>query len=372
MSNCKEFKEFKELIKYVREYNDNKYNNCFNIFKKWVIPVEITETEKQNIHNIYTNHCNNNNKYPYLFKYVDDFVDKLLPYAEALGISKDCNNLRDKTSIASSILLYYGSLVYKYHFNSPNSALDDLYEYTILYILMDQYIDDINLNDSIKDIAIIQMTLLINDPYKYKDLQLIDPILKHMTIIYIRLMDKYPNIKQSIINIFMAQIKGHKKQKLKTLDREDYYTVAAQKGGYTIQVLIHFFMINEEKHIKDSFDMGVIVQLIDDCADVKEDRINNIYTTSLYDLDKKGYLDDIFIDIMEKINNLDNKYNVIKILLTYNLLMVVSKNPVLYSSRLKQLIEPYNLFKYINDEVGLKYLSEYILKYIQEKLKSNQ
>jgi hypothetical protein len=237
---------------------------------------------------------------------------------------------------------------------------------------MDQYIDDINLNDSIKDIAIIQMTLLINDPYKYKDLQLIDPILKHMTIIYIRLMDKYPNIKQSIINIFMAQIKGHKKQKLKTLDREDYYTVAAQKGGYTIQVLIHFFMINEEQHIKDSFDMGVIVQLIDDCADVKEDRINNIYTTSLYDLDKKGYLDDIFIDIMEKINNLDNKYNVIKILLTYNLLMVVSKNPVLYSSRLKQLIEPYNLFKYINDEVGLKYLSEYILKYIQEKLKSNQ
>jgi len=368
MSDDKEYTDLKELIKYVREYNNSKYSNCLDIFKKWVIPVEITDAEKQNIHNVYVNHCNNNNKYPYLFKYVDEFLDKLMPYAEALGISKDCNNLRDKTSIASSILLYYGSLVYKFHFSSPNEALDDLYEYTILYILMDQYIDDINLNDTIKDIAIIQMTILINDPDKYKDLQLIDPILKHMTQIYIKLMDKYPNIKQSIINIFMAQIKGHKKQKIKTLKREDYYKVASDKGGYTIQVLTHFFMITGEKNIKDSYDMGIIVQLIDDCADVKEDIINNIYTTSLYDLDKKGYLDEIFIDIIEKINNLDNKYIVIKILLTYNLLLVVSKNPGCYSSRLKKLIEPYNFFQYINDEVGLKYLSEYILKYMQDKL----
>jgi hypothetical protein len=368
MLGDKEHTDLKKLIKYVREYDDDKYDNFFNIFKKWVIPVEISKIEKLNIYDIYNNHCKNNNRFPHIFKYVDDFLDKLMPYAEAFGISKDCNNLRDKTSIASSVLLYYGSLFYKFHFDSPNSSLDDLHDYTILYILMDQYIDDINLNDSIKDIAIIQMTILINDPHKYKDLKLIDPILKHMTQIYIKLIDKYPNIKQSIINIFMAQIKGHKKQKNKTLEREDYYKVASDKGGYTIQVLTHFFMITGEKNIKDSYDMGVIVQLIDDCADVKEDRINNIYTTSLYDLDKKGFLDDIFIDIVVKISDLDNKYNVIKILLTYNLLLVVSKNPICYSSRLKQLIEPYNLFKYINDEVGLKYLSEYILKYMQDKL----
>ena len=352
-----------ELINLIRGEEYKKYNTLMVNIKKWIYPFEITEDEKKKMGDSYQFLGNIKS-----IKLMDEFINKLMPYIDVLGIGLNKNNLRDKTSIATSVIFYYGAMIYKYHFDVGSKNNDDLYKYTILYLLMDQYIDDINLDENIKNQAILQMAILIKDPETYKNTKLVDPILKYMVIIYIELINKYPNIKDVIINIFNVQIKGHINQKFSNLDREVYYKISADKGGYTSQVLSHIFEMKDSKDIEYSYDIGVIVQLLDECSDIREDRLNNIYTIAIYDLDNKGFLDDICIDMINRISILGNKYTIIKIMLTYYVILLISKNPQYYSSKLKNLIKPYNIFQYIDEKHGLNIIANYIIEYINKKL----
>jgi hypothetical protein len=361
---------FKEINKDYNKDNKNidnkKYDDLNNNIKKWVIPFEITENEKKFFYELYMKIIVNNNKLDNFFL-MNNYVENLLPHLDVLRISKFENNLRDKTSLSSGFIFLFYMIIYK-SINYNNDDKQSIYDYVILYILMDKYIDDITIDNSKKTEVIKQMAILIYDPYQYKNMKLIDPILKNMAITYIKLIKKYPNIKKSFINLFNIQIKGHIKQKSNTLSREEYYDLSVNKGIYTNSILCDIFEIKDEHEKLINNELGVIAQLIDECDDVEEDINSNIYTIATYDLDNIGYLDNIIIDIMERIDKINNKYLIYKILATYLLIYIISKTPKFFSKKLGSLIKYYDIYTYIRDELKLPSLTDTIINIIQKKI----
>jgi hypothetical protein len=72
--------------------------------------------------------------------------------------------------------------------------------------------------------------------------------------------------------------------------------------------------------------------------------------------------------MINRISKLGNKYTIIKIMLTYYVILIISKNPQYYSSKLKNLIKPYNIFQYIDEKQGLNIIANYIIEYINKRL----
>jgi len=354
----------KQLIEDYRNNNNKKYKNLNDEIKRWTIPFEIEENEKIFFYELYVNTILNNN-FDTCFL-INDYVENLLPHLDVLRISKFENNLRDKTSLASGFIFLIYSVIYKC-INYYNDDKESIYDYIILYMLMDQYIDDSTIDDDKKTEVIKQMVILIYDPYQYKNMKLIDPILENMAITYIKLIIKYPNIKKSFINLFNIQIKGHIKQKNTNLSREDYYDLSIHKGIYTNNVLCDIYGITDDQEKLLNNEIGIIVQLIDECSDVNEDINSNIYTIATYDLDKTGYLDNIIIDIMERIDKINNKYIIYKILFTYVVIYIVSQNNKFFSKNLNLIFKYYDIYTYLKDNLKLTALTDKIVTIIQKK-----
>ena len=354
----------KQLIEDYRNNNNKKYKNLNDEIKRWTIPFEIEENEKIFFYELYVNTILNNN-FDTCFL-INDYVENLLPHLDVLRISKFENNLRDKTSLASGFIFLIYSVIYKC-INYYNDDKESIYDYIILYMLMDQYIDDSTIDDDKKTEVIKQMVILIYDPYQYKNMKLIDPILENMAITYIKLIIKYPNIKKSFINLFNIQIKGHIKQKNTNLSREDYYDLSIHKGIYTNNVLCDIYGITDDQEKLLNNEIGIIVQLIDECSDVNEDINSNIYTIATYDLDKTGYLDNIIIDIMERITKLNKKYFIYKILFTYVVIYIVSQNNKFFSKNLNLIFKYYDIYTYLKDNLKLTALTDKIVTIIQKK-----
>lgn len=356
-----------QLIEDYRNINNKKYKNLNDKIKRWTIPFEITENEKNFFYELYMKIIIDNNKLDNLF-IINDYIKNLLPHLDVLRISKTQNNLRDQTSLGSGFLSLSFSFLYKCYNDGKNDDTESIYDYIILYMLMDQYIDDINMDDWKKNDVIKQMVILISDPYQYKNMKLIDPILENMSIIYIKLINKHPNIKKSFINLFNIQIIGNIKQKKTTLSREEYYDLSINKGMYTNNILGNIIGIIGEDEILINNELGIIAQLLDECADVKDDISSNIYTIAIYDLDNIGYLDNIIIDIIERVDKLDNKYCIYKILYTYIVIYIITQNPNFFSKKLTYLIDYYDIFTYINPILKLTALTDKIVELIQKKI----
>jgi len=307
--------------------------------KRWLPP--ISEEDKITLMNILTG-TENTWGTPLLRKY----IELLRPYTEILGISHENNNPREADCVASGIVFFYGCLFYIMHFENWGEHIEDIFLYNLLYILVDHYIDDINVDDSIKYRAISQMFILIEEPSSHEYLPLIDPVLKTIAIVYDRLINRCPSTKPIIIKLFKAEIEGISIQRNSNNKRNKYYDIALCKGGYTMEVLQHIVGDKDPTITKASYELGCIMQLIDDLNDVREDMKNNINTIATNDLKNHGILDNIWIDVVNRINSIDDRFTIFKVLYAIFAVYLPDRYPKNYSINLRNRTNPLNLFDY--------------------------
>lgn len=308
-----------------------------NLIKKWLFP--ITDDDKLTIKRIFTG-TENSIGIHFLRKY----IQLIKPYCKVLGISENTIP-READCLASGVVFFYGCLFYIIHFPNWGSHIKDIFLYNLLYILVDHYIDDINLDPNIKSGSIFQMSILILDPLSYKTMSLNDPILEVIANIYYQLITNCPKVKEVIIKLFQSEIEGLDIQNNPNLSREQYYNIATKKGKYTMLVL-QAIVDNDDATISEaSCQLGEIMQKIDDSLDVLSDKENGIYTIATHDLDKKGILDELWIDITKQIDSIDSQFNIFKILYGIFAMYIPDRLPKNYSTQLRMLTSPLNLFE---------------------------
>lgn len=272
------------------------------------------------------------------------YIQMLRPYTEILGISGKGNKPREADCVASGIVFFYGCLFYIMHFPGWGSHIEDIFLYNLLYILVDHYIDDIAIDDNRKRLAISQMFVLINDPTA--QLSFIDPVLKTIAVVYHRLITRCPNTKDHIITLFQLEVEGLKIQNIGSCRREQYYDIAVKKGGYTMQVLQKIVGNDDPELDAAAFHIGSIMQLIDDILDIYADKEKSIYTIATYDLSHTQNLDELWVDIMNRISKIHPKFTIFIILYTIFAVYIPDRLPQNYSQELRHQTNSLNLFNF--------------------------
>lgn len=274
------------------------------------------------------------------------YLQFLAPYTEILGLSGKDNRPREADCAASGIVFFYGCLAYIMHFPNWGQHIEEIFLYDILYVLVDHYIDDIGVSPQTKKEAIAQMYLLIEDPSLHETMELIDPVLKVIAQTYHKLLQRCPAAKPTIIKLFQAEISGLSVQQDGTRSRDDYYSTALNKGGYTMQVLQHIVGDTDPEITKASHHIGTVMQLVDDSVDVLADQAAGIHTIATYDLETKGHLDDLWLDIMQRISQISPKFTLFIMLYTVFTVYLPDRTESAYNEEIRRKVTPLNMFDY--------------------------
>lgn len=304
-----------------------------NLAKKWLPP--ILDDDKRFIMNIFTG-----TEITIGIPLIRKYIELLRPYTKVLNIDSP----RESDCLASGLVFFYGCLIYIMHFPKWGEHIQDIFLYNILYILVDHYIDDIRINPDRKKKTIAQMFLLIHDPLSYKQMELEDDILETIAIVYHKLITRCPSVKSAIVNLFRAEVDGLAIQQDNLRSREDYYTIACKKGGYTLHVLQRIVGNNELD--ESAYQLGEIMQLLDDVIDVIADKNNGINTIATYYLSTRGTLDELWIDIVNKIGAIDRRFTIFIILYSIFAVYIPGRIPAAYSAELCARTSALNLFDY--------------------------
>jgi ribosomal protein L23 len=292
----------------------------------------------------------------YGYPLLQQYINLIKPYSKVLGFEDNCP--READCAASGIVFFYGCFLCIIHFPNWGEYIDDILNYNILYMLVDHFIDDSKVFEKTKNIAIYQMKQLIIDPGCSDKLQLVDPILKTISNVYSKMLNKRPKIKSSISKLFSVEIESVTTQKRSDLNREEYYDLALRKGGYTMQVIQHIVGDTDVEITESLFHIGTIMQLIDDCIDVDSDKANNINTIATYDLLHYGNLDILWLDIIDRIGIIDSKFNIYKVIYSVFAVYLPDRIKDKYSSSITNKSNNYNLFDYSYGCDGSKMLVE--------------
>lgn len=86
------------------------------------------------------------------------------------------------------------------------------------------------------------------------------------------------------------------------------------------------------------------MQLVDDCVDVLADRRNGIHTIATHDLQTKGNLDDLWIEIMHRISLIHPRFKVFIILYSIFAVYVPDRVPQMFTEQLRTKTTELNLF----------------------------
>lgn len=330
----------------------NDYSPQITFLRKWLPP--ISREDKITIMNIL------NGPDPTIgVPMIREYLKFLSPYFDVIGITT--GEIREPDSLASGMIFFYGCLVYIMHFDNWGQYILDIFLYDVLYILVDHYIDDIKISPNIKEIAIQQLDTIMNDPSSHHTMTMVDPVLKTIAITYETLVARRPNTKKSILDIFYAEIRGLSIQNNSTLDRETYETIAHHKGGYTMLVLCDIVGVTDPDIIRDTYEIGVIMQLTDDSVDVIADQKNNIHTIATHDIAHYNNLDQIWCNLVSRMNNISNRFVIFKILYAVFAVYLPDRLPGCYSLKLRSLTQPLNLFDYTYGCDGSQMLASSII-----------
>lgn len=309
----------------------DKLSKAINYIKRWC--VEVSDTDKILISN-FLNSDGRTELSPLLLHY----VKFLSPYINLIKNNK--GEPRETDCFVSGIVFFYGCLFYIMHFPEWNKFIDSILSYDILYILVDHYIDDQYIDKQKKNNTIKAMYMLLEDP----DAEIApdDILLKTIAGLYRKLINFNPQIKQSIYDIFKSEIDGLTIQSNGQLTRSQYYNIAIEKGGNTMKLLADIVNIPELHDA--SYHLGTIMQLIDDSIDVLSDMENGIHTIATFDYITKGNLDDIWIDIVDRISTINTKFTLFKIIYSWFAVYIPGKIPNMFSDSLRIHVNKYNIF----------------------------
>lgn len=285
---------------------------------------------------------------------------------------KMCQNILifNFENLASSLIFFFGCLVYFIDISpyiDNNINYECLFLLTFLYLLVDNYIDNSNIDENIKNQNILRMKEILNPKSSKFNEQYKPRFIKLLENIYNKLVSIYPKSKKFIKLLFESEIDSISVQKSEYFCYQTYLNMAYEKGGRTLMVLYSIVGIDNEEIKVESFDLGIIMQLIDDSLDVFLDKKNNICTVATYHLDVYGNLDLLWFEIMDKISKISSKFQLYSFIYTLMAIYLPKKLPDVYSNDIKFLISKYDC---LNFEKNISF-EDLLLEIFFDKIKKN-
>lgn len=290
---------------------------------------------------------------------INDYIKIIREHGD---ISKYFNQENGDACVSGFIFFYFCIIYIFCNEKSYIDHKDDIVLYNILYILVDNHIDDNTISQESKQNSIDQMYKLLNDPNKLDYIS--DEKIKLIANTYNKLLLRVPTIKNRLIDLFQAEIDGLYIQSLNTHSLETYKNICYIKGGLTMMVL--HTVVSTDDSPENTYDLGIVIQLVDDLVDVNFDRDKKINTIATHMLEKNLNLDELWIDTMYQIDNLDIKYTIFKIICSTIMAYCVVRNKNNFSNDLYKIVSEINIFK-SKDDIPFdfsKFLSNIILKKI--------
>jgi hypothetical protein len=344
-------------------------DEAYEFLKKWI--PELTSEEKCKISdNLDLNKIPDKLKacFKVYLPYEMYFLKYMKPYIHLLTLKKHSpveNNFQgseyydpySENPVISSYVAFMISLIYIMHFPNWKQYLEAISCYSLIYILVDNYIDDIDINHINKGEFISQIYKLMDNPGATGDV--IDQRLIHCGDLYNKIITKYPRSKTGFLKSFKREIKGMKLQSKNKSSRKKYYNNCIKKGGY-FSCILHY-IVSGSKY-SDTFDIGSLIQLMDDCTDVINDMKNGHYSIGTYEYIKNGNLDNLWIDMVNRIQLLDSKYTIIKFLFSLTSVWMVATMPYYYSDYLKEKLKSISPFILDDYFISSKMIHDYVIE----------
>ena len=321
-----------------------------NKLKVWI--PNFDENDKKDLNNII---FFNNNSLGNLF--LNKYTDILFDYKDVLNINKDLDIEKDGDFLSSGFVFFYASLIFIMHYNDYQSKIRAIFLYDMLYICIDNFIDNVN-DKLLKKIFITNCRNILNEKYIITNNEMINTIQNT----YKELISICPNIKLDLIEIFNAEINGVDIQNNDKLTEKDYHDIGCLKGGLTVKILHKIIdnTINLELE-KASYEIGIIMQFIDDMIDVNDDIKNKINTIATYQYIKYGNIDKLYIETANRIININKKYTIFIILYCIFLFYILYINPNNFSDNIKTKFNKYNLFEFNGSKILNKALFDNLI-----------
>ena len=300
-----------------------------------------------------------------------NYAKKLLPHAEDLGYMED--KTRSPNIVGAGLFCYVGQLLLYYcqygDWNDPikgiskdiitgSMVFDHVFNFVLMYLYVDYYLDDNNVDEENKKSMIKDMYKLIYDPDCIKCPDKMQGLLSS----YKRILEVTPSCKDTMIKLFKIEVESVKIQKNHKLTRSAYMKTAFEKGGMTCVAIQSMFGSDDSQQC---YMIGALLQLIDDMMDVYEDIEDGINTIATYDLKKYGNLDYIFLLSVNIVHSLSPVFTIFKIMLTQVLNYTVSmKNR--FSRKLKRLISPFLLLKWNKGSHAMDICNKWVVGIVRE------
>lgn len=357
---------------------------AYEFIKKWI--PEISDQEKLHISDNFNLNSESNQIPDQIIQFLNiylpygnDFLKYMKPYIPLLTIKEDKTSRSDfpgyeyydpysEHPVLAGYFAFMISLIYIMHFPNWTQYLEAISCYSIIYILVDNYIDDIDINHGNKEEFINQIYELLADPISLNDkngTKITDPRLIQCGNLYSKIITKFPRSIKGFLISFKHEIDGLKIQSKNNLSRESYYNNCIKKGG-KYATIIHYLVAESDYHA--TFDIGSVIQLMDDCTDVINDIKNGHYTIGTYEYIKNGNIDNLWIDMVNRIHLLDPKFTIIKFVFSLATVWIVATMPYCYSDLLKEKLK--DITPFILDDHFI--CSKIIYNHITETLKKIQ
>ena len=251
-------------------------------------------------------------------------------------------------ALTSGAICFFGSMLMSLAQLGYIKNIEELFTLASLYMILDHYIDDINISDLEKAKTISEIKKVIKNPDL--DINIIEKgIIRQISKRYISLITKIPSAEPHLKALFKSEVDSMYLQKDNNLDISEYYRINEEKGGLTccaIQSILELEVTEEE------YKLGACIQLVDNVLDLDDDIHDNINTEVTHYIANFASLNHIFTYNLYKIYNLSNKYNLMKPVLIMGLLFSMDLHKEYVTPKLLELLEPFMWLKNISkDEI---------------------
>lgn len=301
-------------------------DEALNIAARWAPEVETRDMDFL--------HIANNLKFVHVP--ADLYLSMISRYSETIRVFSKTTSMSTPLAVCSGMMFFYGCAVFIIHFPDWSKHLEPLFLYSLLYILVDHYIDDENKSQCVKKQSVKHMKSLIEGNPLAED-DNIDPVLFQIDNVYKKLLSLCPGVETSIRKLFYSEIRGLSVQENKNPKIKDCYNVCVEKGGLTMSFLA--ILVGEATFYKSCYELGCVMQLIDDLIDIEDDLCKKINTVATVEKTQTGNLDAVWIDVMRRINAIDEKFVIFKPFYTFLAMHAVSRYPINYNPEVRKIAE---------------------------------
>lgn len=299
---------------------------------------------------------------------IDIYAKMIEPHAEELGFLDDMEHSEEV--LTSGLFCFLGQLIFYYSQYGTQSIpgqdpsrtllsrIQTIFDFSLLYIHVDHYLDNVKLNPEEKSATLGQMFLLIHDPTCMPA----PPRMEGLVEAYRRLLEDSPEAKDVLIKLFMTEVACIKLQTDSTLSRQDYIHITEIKGGRTATAIQ---AILGDKLTPEGYQIGACVQLLDDLMDVYADLDAGVWTLATHDLKKYGILDNYLLYTARRIVGLDSRFTIFKFLMMEILTYSISQHDC-FSPTIKRRLRSSMHLRYDKGSKMMNIVNSWLRHYITE------